>query len=198
MIHKQKKNLMDHETIYTASSAEWRQWLLENHTTKQGVWLIQYKKHADKPTITWSEAVDEALCFGWIDSIKKKLDEDRTVQFFSKRKPTGTWSKINKEKVERLTADGLMAPAGLACVKAAKQNGSWTILDTVDALLIPEDLAEAFDRHNGAKTYFDSLSKSVRKALLQWVVLAKRPETRQKRITEIAAAAGQHKKPKPF
>src|SRR3546814_3593555 len=167
MIHKQKKNLIDHETIYTASSAEWLQWLLENHTTKQGVWLIQYKKQADKPTITWSEAVDEALCFGWIDSIKKKLDEDRTVQFFSKRKPTGTWSKINKEKVERLTADGLMAPAGLACVKAAKQNGSWTILDTVDVLLIAEDLAGAFDRHNGAKTYFDSLIKSARKTPLQ-------------------------------
>lgn len=189
---------MDYETIYTESGAEWRQWLLENHTTKQGVWLIQYKKHTGKPTITWSEAVDEALCFGWIDSIKKKLDDDRTIQFFSKRKPTGTWSKINKEKVERLTADGLMAPAGLACVETAKKNGSWTILDTIEALIIPDDLAEALGHHKGASTYFASLSKSVRKMLLRWVVLAKRPETRQKRIAEIATAAGKQQKPNGF
>src|SRR5690606_22432980 len=113
---------------------------------------------------------DEALCFGWIDSIKKKLDEDSTVQFFSKRKPTGTWSKINKGKVERLIADGLMTPAGLDCIETAKQNGSWTLLDSVEALQIPDDLAEAFRRHSGAASFFESLSKSVRKALLQWVV----------------------------
>ncbi|MEC3881755.1 YdeI/OmpD-associated family protein [Parapedobacter sp. 10938] len=189
---------MDYETIYAASNTEWRQWLLENHGTHQGIWLIQYKKHTGKPTISWTDAVDEALCFGWIDSIKKKLDDDRSIQFFSKRKPTGTWSKINKEKVERLIADGLMEQAGLDCVETAKRNGSWTILDTVEALLIPDDLAAALDDHNGSKTYFDSLSKTSRKALLQWVVLAKRPETRQKRIAEIAAAAAQGKKPNGF
>lgn len=188
----------NNEMIYASTSAEWREWLRENHTIKKGVWLIQYKKHTGKPAVSWADAVNEALCFGWIDSIKKKLDEERTIQFFSRRKPTSTWSKINKEKVKRLIEDGLMAKAGLASVETAKENGSWTLLDTVEALDIPEDLLEAFKRHRGAKAYFESLSKSTRKAILQWVVLAKRPETRQKRIAEIAVTAGQRKRPKPF
>ncbi|HWK98468.1 MAG TPA: hypothetical protein VNQ55_00910, partial [Parapedobacter sp.] len=148
--------MIDYEVIYAATGAEWRKWLDENHTTQQGVWLIQYKKHTDRPSISWSDAVDEALCFGWIDSIKKKLDNDRTIQFFSKRKPTGTWSKINKEKVKRLIAEGLMKQAGLDCIETAKQNGSWVLLDTVEALHIPEDLAEALGRHHGAGTYFEN------------------------------------------
>jgi len=189
---------MDHDQVYATTKAEWRKWLSENHTKKQGAWLIQYKKASGRPTIAWSEAVDEALCFGWIDSIKKKLDEERTVQFFSKRKPTSPWSKINKEKVKRLIKEGLMTEAGLDSIEIAKQNGSWTILDNVEALHIQADLAEKLDFHNGAGAYFDSLSKSVRKALLQWVVLAKRPETRRKRITEIAVAAAQQKKPNGF
>ncbi|MGV3762081.1 YdeI/OmpD-associated family protein [Parapedobacter sp.] len=186
---------MDDEMVYASSTAEWRNWLHGNHHLHQGVWLIQYKKQSGIPTISWADAVDEALCFGWIDSIKKKLDDDRTVQFFSRRKPTGTWSKINKEKVERLVIAGQMTPAGLACVETAKRNGSWTILDSVEALLMPSDLAFAIGRHVGAQAYFDSLSKSVRKALLQWVVLAKRSETRQKRVAEIATAAAQRRKP---
>lgn len=190
--------MMTYETIYASTGAEWRQWLHENHTTHRGVWLIQYKKHTGKPTVSWSDAVDEALCFGWIDSIKKKLDDDRTVQFFSKRKPTGTWSKINKEKVKRLIAAGLMKQVGLECIETAKQNGSWSLLDTVEALHIPGDLAEALGRHHGAGTYFENLSKSARKALLQWVALARRPETRKKRIAEIAAAASLQQKPKGF
>lgn len=189
---------MNHDQVYATTKAEWRKWLHENHVTHQGVWLIQYRKASGIPTITWSDAVDDALCFGWIDSIKKKLDEERTAQFFSKRKPTSTWSKINKEKVKRLIEEGLMAQAGLDSIEIAKQNGSWTILDYVEALHIPTDLAEMLDFHNGASAYFDGLSKSVRKALLQWVVLAKRPETRQKRITEIAAAAGRQQKPSGF
>src|SRR5690606_33569133 len=139
------------------------------------VWLIQYKKNSGKPSLSWSEAVDEALCFGWIDSIKKKLDEDRSIQFFGKRKPRSTWSKINKEKVKRLTESGLMVPAGIEIVEIAKQNGSWTILDEVEDLKTPQDLVAAFDLLSGSQCYFDSLSKSTRKAILQWLVLAKRP-----------------------
>lgn len=186
---------MDYNIVHATTKQEWRKWLSENHAKKQGVWLVQYKKTTGKPTISWSDAVDEALCFGWIDSIKKKRDEESSIQFFSKRKPRGTWSKINKEKVARLIDAGLMTQAGLDSVETAKQNGSWTILDDVEALKIPTDLMAAFDLHEGAKAYFDSLSKSVRKALLQWVILAKRPETRQKRIAEIAALAGQGKTP---
>ncbi len=190
--------ITDIEQVYVTTRQEWRKWLSENHAKKPGVWLIQYKKNTGKPTLTWSEAVDEALCFGWIDSIKKKLDEESTIQFFSKRKPRSTWSKINKEKVNRLIAHGLMMQAGFDGIETAKQNGCWTMLDDVEELKIPQDLITAFERYNGSKSYFDSLSKSSRKAILHWLVLAKRPETRLKRIGEIATLAGQNRKPKQF
>jgi uncharacterized protein YdeI (YjbR/CyaY-like superfamily) len=142
--------------------------------------------------------VDEALCFGWIDSTRKTIDETKFKQLFSKRKPRSTWSKINKDKIKRLIAEDLMTDAGLQAVKIAKQNGSWTILDAVEKLAIPADLEKAFTLHHGAKDYFLSLSKSIKKMMLQWIVLAKKPETRQNRINEIAKLAGQQKKPKLF
>lgn len=186
------------ETIYVETRKEWRQWLAENHRTAQSVWLVCHTKKSAFPTIHWSELVDEALCFGWIDSTRKSIDETRFTQLFSKRKPNSTWSKINKEKIQRLTADGRMTEAGLKVIETAKQNGSWTILDEVEELIVPEDLEKAFKKHKGSKDYFLRLSKSIRKMLLQWIVLAKRPETRQKRINEIAELAGQNKKPKQF
>jgi uncharacterized protein YdeI (YjbR/CyaY-like superfamily) len=184
------------ETFCPPSQKEWRKWLQKNHAAKQSVWLICYKKESNKPTIAWSTAVDEALCFGWIDSIRKTLDEERFIQFFSKRKPTGTWSKVNKEKINQLIDKGLMVAAGFASIEKAKQNGSWTILDDVEELKIPKDLAAAFKSKPWSKDFFLSLSKSVQKVSLQWIVLAKRAETRQKRIAEIAELCFQKKKPK--
>ena len=186
------------ETFYPANQAEWRQWLQENHETKQSVWLVQYKKKSKIPSISWSEAVDEALCFGWIDSKQIAIDEEKSHQFFCKRKPKSTWSKINKNKVEYLITNGLMMEAGLKSIELAKQNGSWTILDEVEELIIPNDLEKEFEKLESSKEFFLSLSKSVRKAILQWIVLAKRPETRQKRILEIVELAAQKLKPKPF
>ena len=188
----------DSETFCPASQQEWRKWLEKHHQSKQSVWLVQYKKKANKPSISWEESVDEALCFGWIDSIRKTLDEEKYIQFFSKRKPAGNWSKINKEKIQQLTEKGRMAQAGLDSVERARQNGSWTILDNVEELIIPKDLAKAFRTEKGSKDYFLSLSKSVKKSMLQWIVLAKRPETRQNRINEIAILAAQKLKPKQF
>jgi uncharacterized protein YdeI (YjbR/CyaY-like superfamily) len=188
----------DSETFCPASQQEWRKWLEEHHQSKQSVWLVQYKKKANKPSISWEESVEEALCFGWIDSIRKTLDEEKYIQFFSRRKPAGNWSKINKEKVQLLTEEGRMAKAGLDSVERAKQNGSWAILDDVEELIIPKDLEKAFKTQKGSKDYFMSLSKSVKKSMLQWIVLAKRPETRQNRIDEIAALAAQKLKPKQF
>ena len=184
--------------FYAASVSAWRKWLEENHRTEQSVWLVFYNKSATKKSITWSESVDVALCFGWIDSKKVKIDEHTSHQFFSKRKPKSTWSKINKDKVVKLIDQGLMTKAGLDAIEIAKQNGSWTILDEVEALLIPDDLEEAFRHKQGSKEYFLSLSKSVRKAMLQWLVLAKQPETRQKRINEIVEHAARKMRPKPF
>ena len=184
------------EIIYPTSQTDWRQWLQNNHRTKQSVWLVYYKKKANIPTIAWSDAVDEALCFGWIDSKRITLDDDKFMQFFSKRKPNGTWSKINKEKIKQLIVAGLMAKAGYESIEKAKQNGSWIILDDVEELKIPKDLATALKINPGSKKFFLGLSKSVKKASLQWIVLAKRPDTRQKRILEIAELAAQKLKPK--
>ncbi|MGN7864108.1 YdeI/OmpD-associated family protein [Chryseobacterium sp. 22458] len=187
---------MERQSIYINTKSEWRQWLEENHQKEQSVWLVCNTKKSDLPTVQWSELVDEALCFGWIDSTRKTVDEFSFKQLFSKRKPNSTWSKINKEKVKRLIESNLMTSAGHETIKIAKQNGSWTILDSVEELHIPDDLEEAFKQHQGAKEYFLSLSKSGKKILLQWIVLAKRPETRKKRIDEIAEQAAQQKMPK--
>lgn len=189
---------MEIQTFCPSSQQEWRKWLKKNHQLKQSVWLILYKKESGKPVIRWSEAVDEALCFGWVDSKRQPIDNEKFRQFFSKRKSTGTWSKINKEKVGRLIADGLMTKAGLIMIETAKQNGSWIILNGVEELKIPRDLSKEFKSQPGSKEYFLSLSKSVKKMILQWLVLAKRPETRQKRIVEIAELAAQKLKPKQF
>lgn len=186
------------ETYCPASRKEWRQWLKENHHSKQSVWLICHKMKSGKPSLSWSDAVDEALCFGWIDSVRKSIDEDSFKQFFGRRKAKGTWSKVNKAKVQQLIAAGLMTKAGLDSIETAKQNGSWIILDAVEELVIPKDLAAAFKTKPGSKDYFLSLSKSVKKAILQWLVLAKLPATRQRRINEIAELAAQRQKPKQF
>lgn len=186
------------ETFCPASRQEWREWLQENHLSQSAVWLVYYKKKSNVAAITWSEAVDEALCFGWIDSKAQTLDDEKFRQFFSKRKPKSVWSKINKEKIQRLTADGLIAPAGYEIIETAKQNGSWSILDEVEELMIPADLESEFETRPGSEDFFLSLSKSVRKAILQWLVLAKQPETRRKRLLEIAERAALQQKPKQF
>lgn len=186
------------KTFCPTSRQEWRLWLIENHSSKQAVWLVQYKKKSNMPTLSWSEAVDEALCFGWIDSTRKTIDEEKFIQFFSKRKPNSVWSKINKEKVQRLIDERLMTPAGYESIERAKQNGSWAILDDVEELIIPNDLEKEFKTKLGSKDFFLSLSKSVRKSILQWLTLAKQQETRQKRMSEIAELASQKLKPKQF
>jgi uncharacterized protein YdeI (YjbR/CyaY-like superfamily) len=186
------------ETFYPANQQEWRQWLEENHSSKQAVWVVMHKKASKRPSISWSDAVDVALCFGWIDSVKRSVDSESSIQFFSKRKPKSGWSKINKAKVERLIEGGLMTAAGLVCIETAKQNGSWIILDEVEELTIPRDLEQALQDQPGAEAFFLNLSRSVRKAMLQWLVLAKRPETRQNRINEISRLAALKQKPKQF
>ncbi|WP_234971642.1 YdeI/OmpD-associated family protein [Mesonia phycicola] len=171
---------------------------MKNHQTKPSVWLLFYNKKSDKSSISWSDAVDEALCFGWIDSKKQKIDEFSYRQYYSKRKPDSTWSKINKEKLEQLIKNGLMTKSGLKSIEVAKQNGSWTILDDIEELIIPKDLQEALTSHKNALEYFESQSKSSKKMLLYWVASAKRLKTRLNRIEEIAELASIGQKPKQF
>lgn len=188
----------DTDIFYPKSVDEWRQWLADNHQSKSAVWVVQHHKVSGKPTISWSEAVSVALCYGWIDSKKIAVGEGTTHQFFTKRKAKSTWSKINKDKVAQLIEDGLMTKAGFEVIELAKQNGSWSLLDEVEALKIPEDLNRAFASRAGSKDFFLSLSRSSKKNILYWVISAKRPETRHKRIEEIAELAAQGKKPKQF
>ena len=186
------------ETFCPKSRQEWRKWLEDNHLDKQSIWLIYYKKKTNIPTVTYSDAVDEALCFGWIDSKAKSIDEQKSMQFFSKRKIKSVWSKVNKDKVARLTETGLMAQAGLNSVEIAKQNGCWTILDEAEALIIPNDLELEFQKSPNSKDYFLSLSRSDKRNILQWLTMAKRPETRMKRMEEIVELASEKLKPKQF
>lgn len=176
-------------SIHPKSRSEWRQWLEANHMRTEGVWLISFKKATGKPRFEYDESVEEALCFGWIDSKGNKLDEDRSMLWFAPRKPRTGWSKPNKERVEKLIRAGLMAPAGLAKVEAAKKDGSWNALDAVEALEIPPDLAKAFSRHKIAKEYFDAFPRSVKRAILEWITNAKKPETRAKRVEETVTKA---------
>ena len=184
------------ETYCPASQSEWRNWLVKNHQLKQSVWLICYKSSTNIPSITWSEAVDEALCFGWIDSTRRIVDKERYMQYFSKRKAKSNWSKINKDKVKTLIDQGLMQEEGYKSIETAKQNGSWTILSEVEDLVMPDDLKEQLVKHENAMEYFNDLSKSNKKLLLHWVFSARRALTRQNRIDEVAISASQRELPK--
>lgn len=190
--------MKDIEDYCPSDQKDWRKWLELNHNKKDAVWLIFYKKKSPNHNLSWSDSVDEALCFGWIDSTKRTIDSEKYKQYFSKRKAKSNWSKINKEKVKTLIDQGLMAEDGYKSIKIAKENGSWTILDGVEALIIPEDLKEEFTHYTGTLEYFCDLSKSVQKILLHWVVSAKRKETREKRILEIVESASNHLIPKQF
>lgn len=176
------------------SRAEWRAWLAEHHTQSTGVWLVSYKKYTGKPTVTYAEAVEEALCFGWIDSKPRKLDDERSMLWFAPRKPRSGWSRVNKERIERLTAAGLMMPAGQARIDAAVQDGSWGLLDAVEALEVPADLAEALAAYPDAAANFAAFPRSARRGILEWIVQAKTPATRAKRIAETARLAEQNQR----
>jgi uncharacterized protein YdeI (YjbR/CyaY-like superfamily) len=185
-------------TFHPKSKAEWRAWLSENHQSEQSIWLVYYRSSSNKPSLSWSNAVDEALCFGWIDSTKKTIDKESYMQYFSKRKPNSMWSRINKEKVAKLIEENLMTDAGFQSIVIAKENGSWNALDDVEALIIPKDLKEALASNLEAMAFFNELSNSAKKLLLHWVTFAKRPETRKKRIVELVESASQGLKPKQF
>ena len=176
-------------STHPKTRAEWRTWLEEHHTRKEGVWLISYKKSTGKARFDYEEAVEEALCFGWIDSKGNKLDDERSLLWFAPRKPGTGWSRLNKTRIDKLTAEGLMRPAGLAKVEAAKQDGSWNALDSVEALEIPPDLKKAFKANKTAQQYFDAFPRSAKRAILEWISNAIRPETRAKRIEETVSLA---------
>jgi uncharacterized protein YdeI (YjbR/CyaY-like superfamily) len=184
-----------YERFQATARQEWRNWLEANHATSPGVWFVYYKQTSGKQRVSYDDAVEEALCFGWIDSLTKKLDDERYLQLFTPRKPKSVWSKPNKERVEKLLQAGLIAAPGLAKIEAAKRDGSWNALDDIDALTIPDDLREALFANPTAERHFQAFSNSAKKGFLWHIASAKRPETRSKRIEQIVRAAEENKNP---
>lgn len=177
---------VDDERADPGSVAGWREWLAEHHGRGRGVWLVMDR--AGGP-LGYEEAVQQALCFGWVDSTGRALDAKQTMLWFAPRKARSGWARTNKARVERLIADGQMTPAGLAVIEAAKADGSWALLDDVENLVVPDDLAAVLAAHPPAAENWAAFPPSARRAILQWIVHAKRPETRAKRITETATKA---------
>jgi uncharacterized protein YdeI (YjbR/CyaY-like superfamily) len=172
------------KTFHAKDQKTWRAWLKKNHSKEKSVWLIICKKDSSIPSVYYREAVDEALCFGWIDSKPNKRDEESYFQFFAKRNPKSNWSKINKEKVTKLIKLGKMEKAGLEMVALAKKTGTWDVLNEVEEIVVPVDLQKAFTKNKIAATNFEAFPRSTKKGILDWILNAKRPETRQKRIDE--------------
>jgi uncharacterized protein YdeI (YjbR/CyaY-like superfamily) len=177
------------KAFYAKSEKAWRSWLEKNHLKEKSVWLIIYKKSSTTPSVYYPEAVDQALCFGWVDSKPNKRDDESYFQFFAKRNPKSKWSLVNKNKVARLTKLGLMEKEGLAMVALAKQTGTWDALNDVDLILVPSDLQQEFAKNKKAAGYFEAFPRSAKRGILEWILSAKRPETRQKRIEETVRLA---------
>jgi Uncharacterized protein conserved in bacteria len=190
----------DHfELVYAKDRKVWRKWLEKNHDKSTGIWLVYYTKDSGKPTVTYAEAVEEALCFGWIDSTANKLDDESHKQMFTPRKAKSVWSKLNKTRINKMIAEGQMTDAGMAKIDAAKKDGSWTSLDAVEALEIPPDLKKAFAANKVAKKHFEEVySTSLKKMILYRISMSKRQETRDKFIAEVIEAANEGKKPQRY
>jgi uncharacterized protein YdeI (YjbR/CyaY-like superfamily) len=183
----------DAPLIHADDRATWRTWLEANHASVSGAWLVTWRR-GQGPVLDYGEAVEEALCFGWIDSRGGKLDERRTKLYFAPRKTKSPWSASNKERVERLIVAGLMRPAGLAAIERARWNGSWSVLDEVERGIVPADLAAAFDAHPPSAERFAAFPWSARREILVWIATAKRAETRAARIIETAIRAARNER----
>ncbi len=184
--------LEDYARIEPGSRAEWRNWLAKNHMRGESVWLVYPKKGSGLAGPTVDEAVEEALCFGWIDSLPRKLDDKRSMLLVAPRKRRSNWSAVNKARIEKLIASGLMTPSGMARIDAAKADGTWAALDPVEALAEPDDLKAAFDRYPGSRGHWDAFPRSVKRGILEWILNAKKPETRAARIEETAQKAARN------
>lgn len=179
----------DYLIYHAGSRTQWRSWLEHHHDTAPGVWLCSWKRPTGLPACPYPEAVEEAICFGWIDSTVYTLDDERGLQLFTPRKPKSTWTRLNRQRVANMEAAGLMSDGGRRAVDIAKHNGWWTIYDPVADLIEPADLAAELDAHPTSRREWDAFAPSARKAMLWWVISAARDETRAKRIRAIVEKA---------
>ena len=176
-------------SIHALTVEEWRSWLHANHTRTEGIWLIRWKPETGRPRVLYDQSVEEALCYGWIDSLTRTIDSERTILWFTVRRPGSVWSLVNKKRVERLIAEGRMTAAGQAKIDAAKRDGSWNALDAIDAMELPDDLAAAFAEYPDARRHYEAFPPSTKRAILTWVTSARTAPTRAKRIADAARLA---------
>ena len=186
--------LDDAPHFHADDRSTWRAWLEANHRTARGAWLVTWRPRPGRVSLDYEPAVEEALCFGWVDSTGGQVDDERGKLYFAPRKPRSVWAASNRARVERLIEEGRMAPAGLAAIERAKANGSWTVLEAAERMEIPDDLTAAFEGRPPAAANFAAFPPSARRMLLAWVAVARRPETRAARIAEIAEAAARNER----
>ena len=184
----------DASHIEAEDRAAWRAWLEANHATASGAWLVTWRAASGRSALDYEASVEEALCFGWVDSRTGKVDEHRTRLYFAPRRPRSAWSASNKARIARLTTAGLMAQAGIAAVEPAISNGTWEVLDAVERLQVPADLEAALDAAPPAAECWAAFPRSTRRGILEWIALAKRPETRAARVEETALLAARNER----
>ena len=180
--------------FYAKNHAVWRRWLEQNHAGASEVWLVFYKKHTGKPCASYNDAVEEALCFGWIDGIKRRIDDERYAFRFTPRNPNSNWSPSNIKRVTNLIAEGRMTAAGMRLVEAAKASGAWAAALKPRVFEMPAELKEALAANKEAGAFFESLPPSQKKQFIGWIASAKRPETRQKRLQKAMALLAEGKR----
>jgi len=183
----------DAPRVPVESAAQWRTWLAQHHADPEpGVWVVLWRPTSGRPSVPYEQLIEEGIAYGWVDSQSTSLDAERSMLWFTRRRAGSPWSGTNKERAARLEAAGRMAAPGLAAIEAAQADGSWTVLDDVENLVVPDDLAAALDAHPGAHAHWDAFRPAARRAILRWLLDAKRPTTRDARIEETArlAAAG--------
>ncbi len=190
-----KKTKDDYKPTHPETRSDWRKWLEKNHSTSPGVWLIYYKKESGKRKFNYADAVEEALCFGWIDSTLRPLDNERFMQRFTPRKSKSGWSGLNKKRIEKMIGEGLMTKAGLEKIEAAKKDGSWESLDHIAAIQLPQDFEKALSKNKKAKANFENFPPFAKKQFLYHINQAKTEATRKKRIILCIKMAAANKKP---
>ena len=177
--------------VHFESPDQWRAWLLEHAESESSVWLVSWRSTTGRPAVPYEDAVLHALSVGWVDSTQKRIDDERTMLYFARRKPHSMWSRPNKKRVERLQREGLMTAAGERVIEEAKSRGTWTTLDDAEDAIIPDDLAAAMAEHPGSREKWDAFTHSQRRGVLAWIAQAKRPETRARRVEEAARLAAE-------
>jgi len=194
-------HVADYKTTHPKTRSQWRKWLEKNHSTSPGIWLIYYKKGTGKRKFDYADAVEEALCFGWIDSQPRKIDVERSALKFTPRKPKSVWSKLNKQRIEKLIQQELMTAAGINKIKEAKKNGSWNTLNSsdfhADNNSLPEVLRKALSKNKKALENFHAFPPGYRKRFLFWIDSAKTPGTKAARIKQTLLMAAANTKPGP-